>query len=88
MIDLVIRELRPLLKDQSIPIDASTNLIGSDGVLDSFGLVELCLRIEDAALVQGFEFDWTSESAMSRNTSIFRTIGSLSEELSRQKSPL
>jgi acyl carrier protein len=86
VIDLVIKELRPLLKDQSIHIDASTNLIGSDGVLDSFGLVELCLRIEDVALVQGFEFDWTSESAMSRNTSIFRTVGSLSEELSRQKS--
>ncbi len=86
MIDLVIKELRPLLKDQSIHIDANTNLIGSDGVIDSLGLVELCLRIEDAALVQGFEFDWTSESAMSRNTSIFRTVGSLSAEFSRQKS--
>jgi acyl carrier protein len=84
--DLVIRELRPLLKDQSIQIDVSTNLIGSDGVIDSLGLVELCLRIEDAALVEGFEFDWTSERAMSRNTSIFRTVGSLSEELGRQKS--
>ena len=86
MNDLVIRELRPLLKDQSIQIDVSTNLIGSDGVIDSLGLVELCLRIEDAALVEGFEFDWTSERAMSRNTSIFRTVGSLSEELGRQKS--
>ena len=86
MNDLVIRELRPLLKDQSIYIDGSTNLIGSNGVIDSLGLVELCLRIEDAALVHGFEFDWTSERAMSRNTSIFRTVGSLSEELGRQKS--
>ncbi len=83
---LVIRELRPLLKDQSIHIDGSTNLIGSTGVIDSLGLVELCLRIEDAALIEGFEFDWTSERAMSRNTSIFRTVGSLSEELARQKS--
>ena len=86
MNDLVIRELRPLLKDQSINIDGSTNLIGSDGVIDSLGLVELCLRIEDAALVEGFEFDWTSERALSRNTSIFRTVGSLAEELGRQKS--
>jgi acyl carrier protein len=84
--DLVIRELRSLLKDKSIHIDGSTNLIGSDGILDSLGLVELCLRIEDAALVEGFEFDWASERAMSRNTSIFRTVGSLSEELGRQKS--
>lgn len=86
MNDIVIRELRPLLRDQTIFIDANTNLIGSDGVIDSLGLVELCLRIEDAALAEGFEFDWTSERAMSRNTSIFRTVGSLSEELARQKS--
>ncbi len=86
MNDFVIKELRPLLKNQAIHIDESTNLIGSDGVIDSFGLVELCLRLEDAALVEGFEFDWTSERAMSRNTSIFRTVGSLSEELVRQKS--
>ncbi len=88
MNDFVIRELRPLLKDQSLHVDESTNLIGPNGVIDSLGLVELCLRIEDAALVEGFEFDWTSERAMSRNTSIFRTVGSLSEEISRQKSQL
>lgn len=86
MIDLVIRELRQLLTNPLIDLQESTALIGSDGVVDSLGLVELCLRIEDAALSEGFEFDWTSERAMSRNTSIFRTVGSLSEELSRQKS--
>ena len=86
MNDLVIRELRPLLKDQSIHIDGFTHLIGADGVIDSLGLVELCLRLEDAAQLEGFEFDWTSERAMSRNTSIFRTVKSLSEELARQKS--
>lgn len=86
MIEIVIGELRPLLKDQSILINESTNLIGSDGVIDSLGLVELCLRLEDASSAEGFEFDWTSERAMSRNTSIFRTVGSLSEELGRQKS--
>ena len=86
MIEIVIGELRPLLKDQSILINESTNLIGSDGVIDSLGLVEFCLRLEDAASAEGFEFDWTSERAMSRNTSIFRTVGSLSEELGRQKS--
>ncbi len=86
MNEIVIRELRPLLKDQSILIEEGTNLIGSDGVIDSLGLVELCLRLEDAALAEGFDFDWTSERAMSRNTSIFRTVGSLSEEFARQKS--
>ena len=85
MFELVIKELRPLLKDQSIHIDESTILIGVQGIIDSLGLVELCLRIEDAASAQGFEFDWTSEKAMSRNTSIFRSVGSLAEELEKQK---
>jgi acyl carrier protein len=86
VLEVVIRELRPLVKDQSINLDENSNLIGVNGVIDSLGLVELCLRLEDAALNDGFEFDWTSESAMSRNTSIFRTVGSLAEEIKRQKS--
>jgi acyl carrier protein len=86
MVELVIRELLPLLKITSEKIDENTVLIGSDGVIDSLGLVELCLRIEDAAIADGFEFDWTSDKAMSRNTGIFRTVGTLSEELKRQKS--
>jgi acyl carrier protein len=73
------------LKDQSLHLDKSTILIGVQGIIDSLGLVELCLRIEDAVSSEGFEFDWTSEKAMSRNTSIFRTVGSLSEELEKQK---
>ena len=88
MVELVIKELWPLLVDQSVIIDSNTNLIGSGGVIDSLGLVELCLRIEDAALDEGFEFDWTSASAMSRNTSIFRTIGTLAAELERQKTAI
>ena len=86
MIEFIIKELRPLIKDQEVRLDEKTVLIGPDGVIDSLGLVELCLRIEDAALVDGFEFDWTSERAMSRNTSIFRSVHSLAEELVRQKS--
>jgi acyl carrier protein len=85
MIQFVIRELLPLLKDPSTHVDESTPLIGANGIVDSLGLVELCLRLEDAAIQEGFEFDWVSEKAMSRNTSIFRTVGSLSEELNRQK---
>lgn len=86
MIEMVIRELLPLLKKSSVNIDKDTVLIGPEGVVDSLGLVELCLRLEDAAIIDGFEFDWSSERAMSRNTGIFRTVGALSEELTRQKS--
>ena len=42
-------------------------------------LVEVCLALEDIADEHEFEFDWTSESAMSKSRSMFRTISSLSE---------
>jgi acyl carrier protein len=88
MLSIVIRELRPLVIDSSTDINESTTLIGAGGVIDSLGLVELCLRLEDAVSSEGFVFDWTSERAMSMNTSIFRTVGSLAKELERQKSEI
>ena len=47
-------------------------------------LVELCLELEDKASEMGFEFDWTSEKAMSRAGSMFRTVGTLAEEFTKQ----
>ena len=82
--DDVINEVRSLIKDQSMSLTADTVLIGDGRVLDSMALVELCLRLEDRAGSMGFEFDWTSESAMSRSRSMFRTVGALQEEFSRQ----
>lgn len=57
-------------------------LIGYGCVLDSVRLVELCL--EDLAGEHGFEFDRTSEAAMSRSRSIFRNAGALADEFVRQ----
>ena len=47
-------------------------------------LVELCLALEDKATEMGFEFDWTSDVAMSRSRSMFRTAGSLADEFFSQ----
>jgi acyl carrier protein len=80
----VMTELREVVKDKSLMLTADTELIGNGRVLDSMTLVELCLRLEDRAASMGFEFDWTSESAMSRSRSMFRTVGALQEEYSRQ----
>lgn len=65
-------------------ITDATPLIGDGSVLDSMRLVELCLSLEDLAGEHGFEFDWTSEAAMSRSRSIFRTAGALADEFVRQ----
>ena len=47
-------------------------------------LVEVCLALEDIGEDEGFDFDWTSEAAMSKSQSIFRTVKSLAEEFSAQ----
>lgn len=81
---VVLQAVRSLLEDKSLPVDAATPLLGDQSVLDSMRLVELCLLLEDAARERGFEFDWTSDSAMSRSRSMFRSLGTLAEEFERQ----
>lgn len=77
----VITKLAP---EATAPIADATPLIGDGSVLDSMRLVELCLSLEDLASEHGFEFDWTSEAAMSRSRSIFRNAGALADEFVRQ----
>ena len=72
------------IEDKTIQVTDNTPLIGDGSVLDSMKLVELCLTLEDFAEEKGFEFDWTSDQAMSRSRSMFRTIGSLASEFTNQ----
>ena len=65
-------------------VGSETVLLGAGGVLESMSLVELCLELEDVANSLDFEFDWTSDSAMSRNRSMFQTIDSLASDLAAQ----
>jgi len=74
----VFKSIKSLLKDQSINISDDTALLGHGSLLDSMRLVELCLMLEDIASDHHFEFDWTSDVAMSRSRSMFRTAGTLS----------
>lgn len=73
-----------LLESKDIEIFDDTPLVGSDSALNSMKLVELCLLLEDKAEDMGFEFDWTSDVAMSKSRSIFRTVGSLTNEFISQ----
>ena len=72
------------IEDKTIQVTDDTPLIGDGKVLDSMKLVELCLALEDFAEEKGFEFDWTSDQAMSRSRSMFRTAGSLASEFKDQ----
>ena len=82
--DKVFKELANLLDDKSIVVSDDTPLIGDDRALDSMKLLELCLALEDIAAGLGFEFDWTSETAMSKSRSMFRTVGALASEFLSQ----
>jgi acyl carrier protein len=62
----------------------NTQLIGDGSILDSMKLVELCLQLEDMAAELGFDFDWTSELAMSKSRGMFRTAASLTEQFIAQ----
>jgi len=72
------------INDPTVKITPDTPLIGDRSLLDSMRLVELCLSLEDKASEMGFEFDWTSDVAMSRSRSMFRTAGDLATEFISQ----
>jgi len=80
----VIEEVQSLVEINSSKISGDTPLIGSSSALDSMKLVQLCVNLEDLALEMGFEFDWTSEEAMSKSRGMFRNAGALAEEFLRQ----
>ena len=84
--DLIIGLVQEVYDNDNLEIEVSENmpLIGGASALDSMKLVELCLALEDKALDSGFEFDWTSETAMSKSRSMFRSIKTLAEEYVNQ----
>ena len=70
--------------EYEINVTEEMQLIGGESLLDSMGLVSVCLTLEDIADEHGFEFDWTSDTAMSKSRSMFRTVAALAEELANQ----
>ena len=80
----IINIVKELVEDYTIDIDENTPLIGENSLLDSMNIVNLCIRLEDIANDQNFNFDWSGET-MSKSKSMFRTVGSLAEEFLKQK---
>ena len=81
--EIVISVITGTLKNKT-KVTNAMHLIGGDTLLDSMKLVEVCIKLEDLADKHGFEFDWTSEAAMSKSRSMFRSVATLAEELARQ----
>ncbi len=81
-LNLVKAAIEEVLEDK-VDVTDDLELLGGD-LLDSMKLVEVCLNLEDVADDEGFEFDWTSESALSKSRSMFRSVSSLAEEFANQ----
>ena len=86
MYQKIVDIIESLRIDKSVSLTQDTPLIGSDRILDSLLLVELCLKLEDLGSDLNFNFDWTSTEAMSRSASMFRDIKSLVTEFEKQLS--
>ena len=82
-IEIVISVINETLEGNA-EITEDMQLIGGETLLDSMNLVEVCLTLEDLADEHGFEFDWTSEAAMSKSRSMFRSVSALAEEFANQ----
>ena len=67
-------------------VEPATPLVGTNAALDSMGLVQLCLLLEDKASDSGFSFDWTSDAAMSKSRGMYRSVDALADEFYSQYS--
>ena len=87
-IKMVLTKIKEVLAEdnQTVDFDENSSIIGTNSILNSLSLVTLCTKLEDEALdlEESFEFDWTSEKAMSNMHSIFRTPKTLAQEFLRQ----
>ncbi len=84
IVDMIAEIVADLLGEGTV-VTGDTQLIGGEAQLNSMQLVEVCLALEDKAELLGFEFDWTSDSTLSRSRSMFRSVSTLAEEFFRQQ---
>ena len=81
--DEIIKLIEDVL-EKKLNLNSESTLLGGEEI-DSMSLVQICFRLEEEADKYNFEFDWTSEKAMSNMNSMFKTIQSLTDEFNNQK---
>ena len=79
--EIIINAFNDYFETQDIQaeVNSDTLLFGSDSVLDSMGLVNVVIDIESIFQAQGHNIALTSERAMSRRNSPFRTVSTLAD---------
>lgn len=80
----ILEIIKGSIDSDNIQMSVDSHLIGSNSMVDSMGLVQTCIALEDKSQEDGFNFDWTSEKAMSTMSSVFKSPSSLAYEYNRQ----
>ena len=65
--------------DRQIPVSAETELYGTNGQLDSMGLVSFLVDIEESFQDNDINISLSDERAMSQSRSPFRSVQSLTD---------
>lgn len=83
MVRFLLQEVSAISGVPTSNLSESTPLLGGKTALNSRGLVELLVALEEFSEDKlHVQFDWTSDSAMSANRSVYRTVGSLADHIS------
>ena len=80
----ILKEISVMNNNSLKPMHEDSTILDTDNNLDSMTIVQLCIALEDKSNSFGFNFDWTSEKAMSSMNSIFKTPKSISDEFNKQ----
>ncbi|WP_296578911.1 hypothetical protein [Phreatobacter sp.] len=85
-IEAKIRDLVAFITGEAAAgLDTASPLIGEKAVVDSQGLLEVMLALEEFAGERfGKPFDWMNDAAFSSARSPFRTIGTLAAHMADQ----
>lgn len=80
----ILKEISEMNENTLTQINEDSIILNGDNNLDSMAIVQLCIALEEKSNSFGFDFDWTSEKAMSSMNSIFKTPKSISDEFNKQ----
>tara|TARA_B100000524_G_scaffold236962_1_gene126221 strand:+ start:377 stop:667 length:291 start_codon:yes stop_codon:yes gene_type:complete len=80
----ILKEISVMNDNSLTKMNEDSLILNDDNNLDSMAIVQLCIALEDKSKSFGFDFDWTSEKAMSSMNSIFKTPRSISNEFNKQ----
>jgi acyl carrier protein len=85
-IDFLIELIKKMYKERVVQVTPESDLTGENGILDSLGVIEVGVALEDYSRAQNFSFKWNLEEIFSEKKNIFKNIKTLADEFDKQQS--